>query len=191
MDKLQLKTEIENLIRQTYYQGHITLTFPVKHEYIDIYSDHWINRARQNPWVYWPVYITFLWILTWPFLFFFTSRYSVMDAEWPFSRLIGVAPGRAEDDIHRGRAKEYATMSEHEYVMMMKPLIQKLATEGWGAGSGGRNARHHHHRHGPTLNIRTGSLASDAAVGLLAAGMRGTFGRDQSQEERLGWGGDC
>lgn len=83
--KDHLKNRIEGLIRATNYRGHLSITFPVEDENIDFYTSNTINNWRLKRWVRWIFYLTFLWIFTWPYLFFATKRYAVVKSEWKFS----------------------------------------------------------------------------------------------------------
>ncbi len=84
-DEAILKAKLEELVRGTNYRGHVQITFPVKGDVTFIYNESKINRWRLTPWIVWMCYLTFMWLLTWPFLFFRTSRFEVAVAEWPFS----------------------------------------------------------------------------------------------------------
>ncbi len=84
-DEVILKDRLEELVRGTNYRGHLKVTFPVKGDVTLIYNDSKINRWRATPWIIWMCYLTFMWLLTWPFLFFRTKRFEVAISEWPFS----------------------------------------------------------------------------------------------------------
>src|ERR1700712_2530710 len=85
-DETQLKNRLEGLIRSTNYRGHISITFPIENHYVDLYTSSRINEWRLKKWICWIFYLTFLWIFTWPYLFFATKRYAVVNAVWPFSK---------------------------------------------------------------------------------------------------------
>jgi hypothetical protein len=99
-DEELLKRNLEALVRSTNYRGRSEITFPVKDEYVFVYNDCKVNRWRLTPWIVWLCYLTFLWLFTWPFLFFRTKVFEVAVAEWPFS-----LPGENGD-------KRYVSMSE-------------------------------------------------------------------------------
>ena len=84
-DEVILKDRLEELVRGTNYRGHLQVTFPVKGDVTLIYNDSKLNRWRVTPWIIWMCYLTFMWLLTWPFLFFRTKRFEVAISEWPFS----------------------------------------------------------------------------------------------------------
>ncbi|KAF2852291.1 hypothetical protein T440DRAFT_466988 [Plenodomus tracheiphilus IPT5] len=80
-----LQQRIEGLIRATNYRGKIAITFPVEDANLDIYTATFINRWRLKAWVRWLFYLSFLWLVSWPLLFFATKRYAVVRAQWPYS----------------------------------------------------------------------------------------------------------
>ncbi|EME38818.1 hypothetical protein DOTSEDRAFT_75525 [Dothistroma septosporum NZE10] len=123
MNTAWIKRELEPLIRSTHYRGHIEITFPVADRNVDIYSPHWINRARLS-WVRWMFYLTFLWIFTWPILFFMTKRWEVYNVRWLFHRLFNV-------DNEEGRRQfiRYAVMSEKSWLKKHTDLIKSLVLD--------------------------------------------------------------
>ena len=114
-DEGQMRTLLEALVRGTNYRGSLTITFPVKGEHVYVYNDCWINRWRVTPWIVWLFYLTFLWLLTWPYLFFSTKVFEVAVVEWPFSAT----------DAH-GR-KRYVSMSEsHLYNLWGRAITRAV-----------------------------------------------------------------
>ncbi|KAK6442133.1 hypothetical protein LTR95_001636 [Oleoguttula sp. CCFEE 5521] len=91
LDKDLLRRRLDYLVRATGYRGRISITFPTEQENVDIYSDHPINQWRTG-WVRFIFYLTFLWIITWPILFFTTKWWHVYTVEWRFS--VGEPDGR-------------------------------------------------------------------------------------------------
>ena len=83
-DEVQLKNRLEGAIRATNYRGHLSVTFPVEDKNVDIYTSNRINKWRLKTWICWIFYLTFLWIFTWPYLFFATKRYAVVKANGHF-----------------------------------------------------------------------------------------------------------
>ncbi|KAK6439527.1 hypothetical protein LTR95_004263 [Oleoguttula sp. CCFEE 5521] len=96
LDKDLLRRRLDHLVRATGYRGRISITFPTEQQNVDIYSHHPINQWRTG-WVRVIFYLTFLWIITWPILFFTTKWWHVYTVEWRFSV--------AEPD---GRERRYA-----------------------------------------------------------------------------------
>ncbi|KAH9830696.1 hypothetical protein Tdes44962_MAKER09007 [Teratosphaeria destructans] len=83
IDQDFIRQHIEHLIRSTHYPGHITITFPIDQKHVDLYSPHWINRWRSS-WIRFIFYFTFLWIITWPILFFMTKYWTVYQVNFRF-----------------------------------------------------------------------------------------------------------
>ncbi|KAI5364633.1 hypothetical protein Slin15195_G041720 [Septoria linicola] len=111
----QIKTQLETLVKSTHYRGHIDITFPIVDKNVDIYSPHWMNQARIT-WVRWLFYLTFLWLITWPILFFMTKRWSVYNVQWRWSQ-------------QEGAVKRYATISEGDWLKRHANLIQSLVMD--------------------------------------------------------------
>lgn len=80
-----------NLISSTSYRGHTSITFETTHQKILVCSPGHINQWRYNVYISWFCYLTFLWIFTWPFLFFATKRYEAVTAVFPYRIM---SPGR-------------------------------------------------------------------------------------------------
>ncbi|KAF2244311.1 hypothetical protein BU26DRAFT_522980 [Trematosphaeria pertusa] len=116
-DEAYVKNRIEGLIRSTNYRGHISITFPVEEKNVDIYTCNRINQWRLKTWVCWIFYLTFLWIFTWPYLFFATKRYAVVRAEWPFST----------SDPYGN--KRYTTVSEEQWFEKWQVGIKRLVLD--------------------------------------------------------------
>lgn len=105
-----------NVIRKTSYRGHVDISFPVADKNVDIFTPHWVNRARVS-WVRWLFYLTFLWLITWPILFFLTKRWSVYCVKWCYSR------------VDQQRVKRYAVLAEDEWVTKHANLLSKCALD--------------------------------------------------------------
>jgi hypothetical protein len=84
---------------------------------VDIYSTTWMNNWRTTNWIRWIFYLTFLWIFSWPILYFTTKKYYVVRAEWPFAK---VNP--------QGR-KTYTTVSEEQWIENFGPAVQQLCLD--------------------------------------------------------------
>jgi hypothetical protein len=128
-DQERLKQKLEALVRGTNYRGTVDITFPVKDGWVLVYNDCKVNRWRMTPWVVWLCYLSFLWLFTWPFLFFRTKRYEVAVAEWPFS--VQEADGSkryvsmSEDHIYNlwGRAISRAVLDKRQCTLDQEDLI--------------------------------------------------------------------
>ncbi|KFY72598.1 hypothetical protein V499_07277 [Pseudogymnoascus sp. VKM F-103] len=81
---------VEGLVRRivdsTSYRGHTKVHAVATNSKIIIYSPHRINTLRQNKYLCWFTYLTFLWLFTWPALFFMTKRYTGITAAFPYRR---------------------------------------------------------------------------------------------------------
>jgi hypothetical protein len=163
MDEKYLKKRLEGLIHSTGYRGHVNITFPVEDKNVDIYTQNRINEWRLKTWVRWIFYLTFLWIFTWPYLFFATKWYAVVKAEWLFSR--------ADDNGN----KVYATISEEEWFERWHVGIRRYVLEGFQGEAtyerlqGVINRPADPPRPG---RVQTGHAGVDNAVGLLQQGFR-------------------
>lgn len=104
------------MIRSTNYRGHISVTFPVEDRHVDIYTSNVINKWRLKTWVRWVFYLIFLWIFSWPYLFFATKRWTVVKAKWAFS-------------TDEGGNRRYATISEEAWFDKWNVGIRRLALD--------------------------------------------------------------
>ncbi|KAK4158713.1 hypothetical protein QBC43DRAFT_328466 [Cladorrhinum sp. PSN259] len=102
-DEEKVRKSLTDLVRNTNYRGSVQIQFPIKDEYVVIYNDCFVNRSRLNKWIVWFCYLTFLWLLTWPFLFFSTKQFAVVTSDWYFSK-----------ELNEGR-KRYVSMSEEHW----------------------------------------------------------------------------
>ncbi|KAM0355105.1 hypothetical protein ACHAPU_000964 [Fusarium lateritium] len=116
-DEFAVRQDLTNHIRQTNYKGRLTVEFPVGDRAVDIYSSSKLNNWRLTRWICWLFYLTFLWIFSWPVLFFATKRYEVVKVTWPFSR----------ENERGGRA--FTTVDEHTWSSMYGPAIKQLCLE--------------------------------------------------------------
>ncbi|KAK4154244.1 hypothetical protein C8A00DRAFT_42978 [Chaetomidium leptoderma] len=128
-DEERMKQKLEALVRGTNYRGKVTITFPVRDSCIVVYNDSKVNKWRLTPWVIWLCYLSFLWLLTWPFLFLRTKKFEVAVAEWPFS--VQEANGNkryvsmSEDHIYNlwGRAISRAVLDKRQGTLDQEDLI--------------------------------------------------------------------
>lgn len=180
-----LKNRIDGLIRSTNYRGHVNITFPVEDKNVDIYTSNRINEWRLKKWVCWIFYLTFLWIFTWPYLFFATKRYAIVRAEWPFST--ADASGN----------KQYTTVSEEQWFEKWHVGIRRLVLDRFqGEANEGMLAGVIDRPNDPPMpgTFQTGHEGVDNAVGLLTQGF--SVARAISRGENLnrsvqgGWGYD-
>ncbi|KAF5637843.1 hypothetical protein F52700_4545 [Fusarium sp. NRRL 52700] len=117
MDETFFRSSLTHYVRSSNYKGNLTIEFPVADRAVDIYSSNRLNTWRLTIWICWIFYLTFLWIFSWPILFFITKRYHVVSAEWPFS--LTDANGQ----------KRYTTVSEQQWVDLYGPAIKQLCLD--------------------------------------------------------------
>ncbi|KAF2473289.1 uncharacterized protein BDR25DRAFT_302243 [Lindgomyces ingoldianus] len=184
-DETFLKSRLEGLIRSTNYRGHIKISFPIEDKNVDIYTTNRINEWRLKKWICWIFYLTFLWIFTWPYLFFATKRYAIVKAEWPFSKT---------DEYGN---KKYTTISEEQWFEKWHVGIRRLALDRFdGETSEQQLAGVIARPEDPPMpgNIRTGHTGVDNAVGLLTQGFQVASaisrGDNLSRGLQGGWGYD-
>lgn len=130
LDEALIEENIAPLVHATRYQGHLDISFPVSDRNVDIYSPHWINSARIT-WVRWLFYVSFLWLITWPILYFMTKWWTVYQVDWYFSR---APPDTGNPTSSRpmpsyAARKVHATVHEVEWVRRHAKLIQFLVLD--------------------------------------------------------------
>jgi hypothetical protein len=176
LNEQYLKDQIEGLIRNINYRGHITITFPLENPSVSVYSDHRVNRLRTHWGMIFLSIITLTIIFIWPVLFFLTKRYEVVKAEWPFSK-----------QEESGRTV-YATVSEEQWFKRWAKIIEKAAL--------GRRevaltqedlARGIESEWDATPSGSSGNQFLDGARDMLHAGVR-VYNEVNRQ---VGWGYDC
>lgn len=89
------RAELKSYIRSLNYEGDIKIRASIHDNTVTVYSAHWINQLRQNPFVYWFCIIMQLWIITWPVILLLERRYHVVQSRWWSSR------EESEDDRNR------------------------------------------------------------------------------------------
>jgi hypothetical protein len=148
-----------------------------------------VNAWRLKTWLRWVFYLTFLWIFSWPVLFFATRRYAIVKAEWPFSK------------TDSQRIKEYTTISEEKWVSEWHVAIRRLVLDRFEGEASEEMMRGVMQRDAdPPMpgSISTGNVGIDNAVGFLSQGLQ--VARALSGGEGIGgigrgvqggWGYDC
>ncbi|KAJ3018960.1 hypothetical protein HKX48_002511 [Thoreauomyces humboldtii] len=87
VDVETIKNLLIETIRNTRYNGSISVTFPVERDRWSVRSDHWMNRARTNVPILVFFVITFLWIFAWPILWIVESRHRVPSTPYHFDNV--------------------------------------------------------------------------------------------------------
>ena len=172
LDQKFLEENLTSLIRNTNYRGHLQISFPIDNPSVEVYSYHWINRARHNTIAIILSVITATIIFIWPIMTLMTKRYDTVKVYWWFSMTEGVGGGRI-----------YATMSEAQWFNRWSRAIEKNALR---------------HRKGllteedlarvdePEPEVNTGNSFLDAAAGLVGAGVHAY----REVNRQVGWGYD-
>jgi hypothetical protein len=163
LDQQYLKNRLEGVIAATNYRGNVQISFPMEDSNLDIYTCNTINRWRLKAWICWLFYLSFLWLFTWPVLFFMTKRYAVVRAEWPWS--ITDANGR----------KTYTTVSEEQWFEKWNVAVRRLVLDRYQ----GEAAEHMmqgviDRPNDPPMpgTVNTGHAGIDSAVGILTQGFQ-------------------
>jgi hypothetical protein len=172
LDTATLHAKLMQLKLSTNYRGHMEVTFPLKNATIDVYNPSKINQWRLTSWIRWIFYLTFLWIFTWPFLFFATKRWEVVFAVWPFSQ-----PGTD------GRL-EYATISEEQWYNMWGRLIYTSILQKRQATLDPQEIDTSDQARPPSFN--SGNAGVDSALGFVAASVEALGEINRAS----GWGYD-
>ncbi|KAH6691426.1 hypothetical protein F5X68DRAFT_259486 [Plectosphaerella plurivora] len=175
-----VRQKLENLVRATNYRGRVSVAFPVWYPAVEIYNDARTNRWRLLAWVRWLFVFTLLFVFSWPWLFFRTARFEVVEVEWAFSRRSPVP----------GVGKEYVSVSEEQWYNMWARAIRRAVLE----------------RRQGTLD-QGDLLAAEGAQGQAfdaqlqqqqqeGGGVVGSFVRAgvtamNAVNQHFGWGGDC
>jgi hypothetical protein len=177
-----IRRHLENIVRSTHYRGNTNITFRVDEKAVDIYSPTLINRWRTG-WVRWIFYLTFLWIITWPILFFMTKWWDVYEVKWWFRR----------DSV--GGSRPYATISELEWVDKYSALVRELVLNKY-SGDGDCHPtdltpRQGSSTRGPQMP-KTSNANVNSALSFIQGGVNVwnavSAGRSTTEQ---GWGYDC
>ncbi|EKD13218.1 uncharacterized protein L3040_003021 [Drepanopeziza brunnea f. sp. 'multigermtubi'] len=184
-DQRRLETLLHAAIAETNYRGHLSVTFPVQHSALIVYSPGKINEWRITVWIRWLFYCSFLWLFAWPFLALVTARYETVKVVF---RYADSPPGSVN--------RRCAVMTEVEWFHRWENAIKRaafsrivckdaaldeqyrLATERADASRG--------QAYQPETP-RTGNALADGAFGLLGQGLR----LASDFNAMRGWGADC
>ncbi|KAK3678974.1 hypothetical protein LTR78_001427 [Recurvomyces mirabilis] len=176
LDSTYLRENIEGLIRSTGYGGHINIAFPLEDKHVDIYNPHWVNEWRIS-WIRFISYFTFLWIFTWPILFFVTKYWNVYTINWCYS-------------WQSPQGKRYAGgLSEEGWVERHGNMIRGLALEKY-QGDATDLPLDAGPSEGRGRLPSTGNANVDAAVGLVHGGVGLWNSLSRGGGDSSAWGGD-
>jgi hypothetical protein len=166
-----LEENLTSLVRNTNYRGHIKISFPIENPGVEVYSYHWVNKARHNMIAIILSVITATILFIWPIITLMTKRYDVVKHVWYFSIM-------GDDGV-----KRYASMSEAQWFNRWSKCIEKNVL---------------YHRQGllteedlvrgeePVTQANTGNSYLDAAASLVGAGVHAY----REVNRQVGWGGD-
>jgi hypothetical protein len=172
LDTRFLEDNLKSLVHNTNYRGHTSITFPIENKAVEVYNTNRINTWRMTTWVCMIFYVTFLWLLTWPYLFFATKRWAVVKIEWPFSVL--------NDDGD----KCFTSISERQW---FEKWAKAIETAVLGKKQGALSEEDLSNVDRPQQSFQSGHSEIDRAVSFLGAGVRAY----NEVNRQLGWGGDC
>lgn len=155
METELIRERLQSLVRSTQYRGHLDITFPVEGKRVDIYSPHIINRWRTT-WVRFLFYFSFLWIITWPILYFVTKWWNVYTVNWRFTS-------------ERGPA----TISEAEWFSKHQDLIRECVLNRYTGDGGHCTSASAQNRPQPQQRQmpKSGNANLDSAVSFIQGGV--------------------
>ncbi|KAE8452285.1 hypothetical protein EG329_000985 [Mollisiaceae sp. DMI_Dod_QoI] len=187
-DMKKLDQLLRSAISETNYRGHVSISFPVQHQRVIVYSPGRINEWRITVWIRWVFYLTFLWIFAWPVLFFLTARYEVVKVNYLYANV----PGGNGNEMGR----ECTVMSETEWFNRWQSAVKRAALarmvckdtcldEEYRALTERADQRGERVGREPDVP-RTGNAWADGAIGLLGQGLRVV----ERFSDAAGWGAD-
>ncbi|PLN75644.1 hypothetical protein BDW42DRAFT_33761 [Aspergillus taichungensis] len=127
-----LRRELTGHLRSLNYEGTIRIDPALLGSRVTVYSPHWINKLRNNAFVFWACIILQLWILTWPVIWLLEKRYEVVRAQWLFSRTRFEHTGERinEHSVRVIRHTTYAAGKDEMGVAeMWAPVVRQAAWE--------------------------------------------------------------
>ncbi|KAI1432246.1 hypothetical protein GGR50DRAFT_697198 [Xylaria sp. CBS 124048] len=169
LDEEGLKKRLVALVRGTNYYGQLKVQLVTKDARIDFYNDNKVNRWRLTIWIRWLFFLSLMFILSWPFLFFQTKRWEVVTIEWPFSR------------VDESGGREYVSITEEQWYNLWARVIFQAVLEKKQAILDQADIRRAHE--GQSIN--TGNTFN-GGLGIFRASV---FAMNQVNRQ-LGWGQD-
>lgn len=182
----KLEQLLRSAIAETKYGGHLHVSFPITHNRLIVYTPGKINQWRTTVWICWVFYLTFLWVFSWPFLFFTTRKYEVMKVAYPYADVPGEQAGE----------RDCAVMSEVEWFNLWQESVKRAALARMVCQE---TSLDDEYRVATSLAIsrganqpvpetpRTGNALADGALGFLSQGLRVAQAYNASRT----WGADC
>lgn len=125
-----MRSVFTSYLRSANYRGKVQAWYSLANGSITVYSPHWINHLRNNPFFFWACIILQLWIVTWPVIWFLERRYEVVRSAWWSSREV------CDPTSPSGIRKVYARgQDEAALAEFWGPAVVQTAYEQWVDGS--------------------------------------------------------
>jgi hypothetical protein len=172
LDTRYLEDNLKSIVHNTNYRGHTRISFPIENKAVEVYNTNRINTWRMTNWISFLFMITFLWLFSWPYLFFATKRWAVVKINWPFS-VVNDAGERC-----------FTSISERQLFEKWAKVIEKAVLE---KKQGALSEEDFNNLDRPQPTFQSGHSEVDRAVSFLSAGARAY----NEVNRQLGWGGDC
>ena len=188
-DIKKLEPLLRSAIYETNYKGHVEINFQSLYTKVIVYSPGKINEWRSTAWIRWLFYLTFMWIISWPILFFLTRKYHVIKVDFHNADMLNEDGGR----------RKCAVMSEVEWFHLWESAIKRAALARMKCGDtclddSYRIATAQADARGLVASTRlqqqpqtTGNAFADGALSFLGQGLRAAEDWNASR----GWGADC
>ena len=181
-DTAQLEKLLTSLVGSTNYRGHLKVSFPTTHRRVTVLSPCWQNTARSHWWIRWVFYLTFFWLVSWPYLWFVTRRWEVLTKQFPYSCCIDNCGNR-----------KFVRQSEAAFFQEWKASLRRAVLgrkQGW-VDEEYKLQTEVEVAQGVVSGLqqrlpRTGSAVADGALGFMQ--QAAVFGRDVAMAG--GWGAD-
>jgi hypothetical protein len=184
-DTKKLEQLLRSAITETNYLGHVTINFPTMYGRLVVYTPGKINRWRSTTWICWVFYLTFLWVVSWPILFFLTRKYEVMKVSFPYANIPADQPG----------PRDCSVMTEVAWFNLWQSAIKRAALarivcndtcldDDYRVATAKADARGA--SQSPRELPRTGNAFADEALGVFSQGLR----LAESWNASRGWGAD-
>ncbi|KAG8626969.1 hypothetical protein KVT40_005914 [Elsinoe batatas] len=178
-DKVRVRQLVESAVRGTGYMGPVHVDFSERQNEVIVFSPGRINALRTMVWVRWLFYLTFLWIVSWPVLFFLTKRYEVVDGVYQY-RAGGTRYGSV------------AVQDEGDWFAQWERSIQRAA---WGRVRGEIDWRYRQDTEDAFARGSQGQTAAPVSTGnSVVDGMVNVLGMGADfvgqMDRRMGWGRD-
>ncbi|KAL3428088.1 hypothetical protein PVAG01_01597 [Phlyctema vagabunda] len=179
-DTKKVEQLVRSLVASTFYRGHLSVDFVMQDHELIVFSPSKINELRTIRWLRWFCYLTFLWMITWPILFFKTKKYEVAKAIYPYSY-----------DQGEQRPRKPAVMSELEFYNSWESALRRGILSRFEGLMDDEYRIHADARgiigaHTPQLRFNGGSSFTESVARLLDAGL--AYSADV--RDSRGWGAD-